>query len=183
MDEKIFKGGVESGGLTTTNEIKFLICHIIHNVDMPLSFMDLNHILQSCAVVNYFEYSDALNKLIKLNHIVVDNDDKLLLTEIGHSAAVVFERNLPKSIREKTIKEAIKYTERKKAEKTNFVKIKKLDEGYSITITISDLGSDLMSLTLFMPTEHYCEFIKENFYKSPTSAYLKILQAFSDEKK
>ncbi len=181
VDNGIFTQGIDPGGLTQEYEVKFLICYIMYTINKPLTFDDINYVLQSTAVVNYFEYSQAFNKLIELGQIEVLEKDNFILSQSGRDVATTFDHDLPKAIKDKTILATKDYLERKEHEKNNKVSIDKVDDGYKIELSINDLGSDLMTLSLFMPNKDYCNIIKENFYKSPTTVYLKILEALTNE--
>lgn len=53
----------------------------------------------------------------------------------------------------------------------NKVRVKKVGDGYEITLTITDIGSDLMSLTLFLPSEKECEQVRRRFLNDPALLY------------
>ena len=58
-----------------------------------------------------------------------------------------------------------------KRQQENKVRVKKVGDGYEITLTITDIGSDLMSLTLFLPTEKECEQVRRRFLNDPALLY------------
>ena len=51
------------------------------------------------------------------------------------------------------------------------VEIAKKEDGFVVTLTIPDLGSDLLSLSIFMPTEKECEAIRKRFLNDPMLVY------------
>lgn len=63
MRQDAFTGGVDPGGLWNQNDIRILLCYILHSVGSPLSGEELSQILQRKALANYFEAQDALAAL------------------------------------------------------------------------------------------------------------------------
>ena len=49
--------------------------------------------------------------------------------------------------------------------------IRQVEDGWQITLTITDIGSDLMSVTIFMPTQDACEKIRRRFLNDPMLTY------------
>ena len=49
--------------------------------------------------------------------------------------------------------------------------IRQAADGWLITLTIPDIGSDLLSLTIFMPTQQECEAIRRRFLNDPMLTY------------
>ena len=57
-----FSQGVKPGGLRSRNEIKILICYIICKIDSGITKEQLNEILSSEGLANYFEVNQALSE-------------------------------------------------------------------------------------------------------------------------
>ena len=45
------------------------------------------------------------------------------------------------------------------------------EDGWQISLTIPDIGSDLLSLSIFMPTRRECEAIRRRFLNDPMLVY------------
>ena len=56
-------------------------------------------------------------------------------------------------------------------QRENQVEIKEVEDGWKVTLTITDIGSDLLSLTIFMPTRKECEAIRRRFLNDPMLTY------------
>lgn len=106
MDNSTFVAGVEPGGFTHDYEIKILICYLLYTLEQPLSFNQMSEILENEGVVNYFEFSDAVSKLIHSNHIFVfkteNDEDFYTVTELGAQMAITFQKNIAYTIRVRT---------------------------------------------------------------------------------
>ena len=83
--------------------------------------------------------------------------------------------DVPAAIRETTLKAAQDYYLRQRIERDNEVRVEQVSDGYNITLRITDIGSDLMSLTLFVPKESDCDQIREHFYNDPAFLYRGII--------
>ena len=179
MQNNAFTAGIEPGGLTNDYEIKILVCYILEKIKRHMSFSDINYILQSEGLANYFEYAEAISELLSSGHIVDvsqgEGEQRFRLTDLGSKTARTFEKNIPLSVREKSMRAAEEYYLRQRIEKENQVKIEKVSDGYRLSLCISDIGSDLLNLSLFVPTENECEQIKKRFLCDPTIFYRGII--------
>ena len=179
MSEHAFTGDVKPGGLTESFEIKILICYLLHHIHRPMSFAEINEIMRTEGIANYFEYSQAISKLLASGHIVAQNiengAEQFTVSDLGVKTAVSFEKDVPAAIRQRTLKAAQDYYLRKQIEQDNTVLVQKVPDGYSITMSITDMGSDLMSLSLFVPGEKDCNAMRERFYADPALIYRGVI--------
>lgn len=183
--EETFTAGIRPGGLTGGREIRILICHILSELDEPMGFDELTEAILSDGTANYFEFADALSELRETGCIVTFRTDsginEYALTEKGKAAAKTLEGDLPLSIREKSVKNAKDIIQRRRIEKENLVTITKTEDGYMIHIRVTDIGTDLMDLSLFMPTREQALAVKEKFLSNPADAYLGVLKTLAGE--
>ena len=89
--------------------------------------------------------------------------------------------DLPLSVQEKSAENARNIIQRRRIEKENLVSISKTEDGYMIHVRVTDIGTDLMELSLFMPTMEQALAAKEKFLSNPTGAYAKVLAALAGE--
>lgn len=183
--EETFTAGIRPGGLTGGREIRILICHILAELDEPMGFDELTEAILSDGTANYFEFADALSELKETSCIVTFKTDsginEYTLTEKGKAAAKTLEGDLPLSIREKSVKNARDIIQRRRIEKENLVTITKTEDGYMIHIRVTDIGTDLMDLSLFMPTREQALAVKEKFLSDPAGAYMGVLSSLAGE--
>lgn len=131
--------GVEPGGLRNKDEIKVLICYLLKTVDSSITREQIGDIMQDQGIANYFEAMDAISDLLSNGSITSDfRDDKeyLSVTDIGRNAALALERDLPRTVREKAVKSAIKFLTLERNERENDVKIEAVDDGYTISLSL-----------------------------------------------
>ena len=69
------------------------------------------------------------------------------------------------------------------AKEANKVEIRQVEDGWQITLTITDIGSDLMSVTIFMPTRDACERIRHRFLNDPMLTYKGVFALLTGDTK
>ena len=179
-----FLGGVEPGGLTDRFEVKILVCYLLDQVNLPLSAQMISDILLNRGLVNYFELSAALTELLQNGYLVPihleGKPQQYNLSAKGKQMLETLGRNIPLSVREKAVDSATELLLRKRREEQNKVTIAQVEDGYTITLQMLDIGSELMSLKLFVPDKEQAEQIKERFFKDPARVYKGILELLTD---
>lgn len=175
MEYNAFVGGIAPGGLTNDFEVKILICYLLSKLNQPVSFSLLNEVFGKTSVVNYFEYTEALSELKTTGQISKEptdsNEEVYVLTELGRAAAEEFGKTLPRSVRDKTLETARSILDAARRDAENCVQISEVQDGYQLTLTVKDIGTDLMNLTLFLPTLEECERVKQSFLEDPFTLY------------
>ncbi len=186
MDKSAFVAGVEPGGFTHDYEIKILICYLLYNLEHPLSAAQMSELLENEGIVNYFEFSDAISKLLHSKHISVfkteNHEDFYTVTELGAQTAVTFQKTLPYTVRKKTMEAAQSILEKKKTESENVVSITNVPDGCVVRLTIKDIGSDLFDLKLFTPNQKQAELVKKRFLEDPLTLYKCCIDILTNEK-
>ena len=188
-----FVGGIQPGGLTNDFEVKILICFLLDSLkknspgaalsdgEQPgLSFDELNEIFQETGLVNYFEFAESMSELEKTEHIrrqMTPDGGK----EVGSITAQTFQKNLPLTVREKTLETARHLTEVQKCMDEVDVNYHPVSDGYILQLTIRDIGSDLLNLNVFLPTEEECILVKEHIQNDPAEVYSRILTALIEK--
>lgn len=194
-----FVGGIQPGGLTNDFEVKILICFLLDSLkknspgaalsdgEQPgLSFDELNEIFQETGLVNYFEFAESMSELEKTEHIrrqmTPDGEKEIfVITEVGSITAQIFQKTLPLTVREKTLETARHLTEVQKCMDEVDVNYHPVSDGYILQLTIRDIGSDLMNLNVFLPTEEECILVKEHIQNDPAEVYSRILTALIEK--
>lgn len=179
MNTDVFTQGTAPGALTNEYEIKILICYLLKNVTAPLSAYQMNEIFQEYSIVNYFEFASALADLRESGHIVAsageEGTEVFTITELGTRTADTLESSLPRAVRDKAVCGALALLAKERLNRENTVDIDRTEDGYLVTCTVSDVGSDLMQLKLFVPDELQAQAVKREFSKRPQSVYARIL--------
>lgn len=173
-----FNEGVEPGGLLNKDDIKVLICYLLKTVDMPISREQIGNIMQDRCIANYFEAMDALSDLLSNGNVKSDFNDEteyFRITDLGRDAVALLEKELPKTVREKAVKSALRFITLEKNERDNEVKIEPCSGGYTISFTMKDGDTVFMELSMFVPDSAQAQKLKENFIEDPVHVYSTIL--------
>ena len=121
QDENIMKmaemADVEIKDVPTLN---ILLCYLLNKIDKPVETEQLYDITIGTGVVNFFDYQDSIDYLIKNSLISVSKDNSgtefYSLEEKGRECARRLKGYAPKSYRDKLVLAALKYFAKIKAE-------------------------------------------------------------------
>ncbi len=186
--EDIFTKGNKPGGINSSGELRMVICYILNELEKSsseITFDKLNYALQSDGLVNYFEFAQGLSRLHSSGHIEYissrDNEQVLKLTDLGVKTAVTFASDIPVTIRERSLNAVQSCLLKSRIQVENKVLIEEVEDGYTVTLTIPDVGTDLMKLTLFAPTLDVCNLMKDRFLDDPAVSYSLLLELLTGE--
>lgn len=184
MDET-FTAGIEPGGLTEGREIRILICHILSTSAEPLGFSEMTEAVLGNGAANYFEFANALGELCDSGCVGFVKSEagikEYSVTEKGKAVDLTLSGDLPLSVREKAENSVVNILKRRRLAKENLVSVKKTGDGFLVYMRITDIGTDLMELSLFMPTEEQALFVKRKFLEDPAGTYTGVLSALAGE--
>ncbi|NCC88030.1 MAG: DUF4364 family protein [Clostridia bacterium] len=175
-----FNEGVEPGGLRNRNEIKILVCYVLKTLESTITKQQINEVMQSQGLANYFEVNQAISELLSQGSIdcdYVEDKENLTVTEMGRRVAFELERDLPRTVREKAIKSAIKILTIAKNEQENKIEITPLENGCHITFIMEDKQDVMMKLTIYVADRAQAELVRKNFLEDPTRVYSNILSS------
>lgn len=175
----VFRAGVEPGGLTMDYEIKMLICYMLAALDRPLPAQGLAEVLTTEGIANYFETVNAVSALLKSGHLAEQTDEtgekSYVITPVGRSAAGTFEKDLPSTVRHRALEGAQNYLLCLRRRAQNQAKITRVADGYQLALSISDVGSNLLDLTILLPSQESCQQAQERFFNDPVTFYRGVL--------
>lgn len=174
--------GIEDGGLRSKNAIATITCYILANTNDKITSKHIVDTLVEGKIANYFEACDAISKMIKKGNFTEDKDGTLHITSDCRRFVDLVEKDLPISIREKSIEMCRKIVIKDIYKKENKVEIEEKNNRYIITMHVSDKNADFMTLSLTVPTKTQAIIIKEKFQNNPGFVYESLIGAiFSDE--
>ena len=168
----VFSAGVQPGGLNTSQEIKILLCYMLHTVNCPMARDEVTDIIVGGGMANYFDTEDAIEELLRLQHLITDDARNLATTVTGSEIASSLSMRIPYTLRERSVAAALQLLKRKKVEQDNKVDIRRLDDGgCEVTCTILDQQKPLLAVSLRVADEHQAAQIKEHFLADPSFLY------------
>lgn len=165
-----FSQGVEPGGLRSKTQIKVLVNYVVANIKEPVSVSIIIEALQLHGLANYFEVTQAIDDLIE-NGNLSENEGMLFITPKGVISIGELSEELPNSVKETALSDAMKLVLLEKRESENTVDIKKTENGYYVTFRIMHKNISLMELTVYAADFEQAEQLKINFLKDPAHVY------------
>lgn len=172
-----FTYGIEDGGLRSQSEINMIICYVLTNAGTKLSKKVVCETMTEGGIANYFETTSAVSKLIKNGIILEDENGYLIATKECQKATEIVEKDLPLSIREKSIKLSTKLAVSELYRKENKAEISEENGSYSVTLHVTDKDKDYMVLKLNVPTITQAETVKEKFLDDPVKIYDNLISS------
>lgn len=170
-----FTAGMKMGGLRSVASIQFLVCYIIASINGKVTAQNIIEAVDEGMLANHFEISDAISKLIKIGTVTEAEDGALALTTNDKELLDIVEMDLPLTVRETAIKLCQKIIAKETYKRENKVELKEVENGYEITLHISDGEIDFFTLTLFSATREQAELIKDKFITNPVKVYENLI--------
>ncbi len=175
-----FMGGVQDGGLRSVLEIHMLICYLVANVGSRMTAEVISETVVEGEIANYFETASALQSLIDRGLILKDDKGYLTATDKCKEYIDLVERELPRTIRERGLALAKKLAVRRKFEKENGAEITEKDGNFFVTLHLkSEVGFDVMTLTLLASSSDEAQDIKDKFFDDPITVYNAVARMLS----
>lgn len=172
-----FMANVKDGGLRSVSSIYMLVCYIVANMNKRVSAATIIEAVNDAMIANYFEISDAVNKLIKAGTINEGDDKMLYMDEQDVKEIALIEKDLPLTIRQRSIKACQKVIARESYKRENKIICEQVDGGYKVHLKVSDNTTDFMNLELFAVTDTQAELIKDKFISDPAAVYETLIDA------
>ena len=172
-----FMANVKDGGLRSVSSIYMLVCYIVANMNNRVSAATIIEAVDGAMIANYFEISDAVAKLLKAGTIMENDDEMLYMDEQDIEEIALIEKELPLTIRQRSIKACQKVIARETYQRDNKVISEKVDGGYKVHLKVSDNTTDFMNLELFAVNESQAELIKDKFISDPAAVNETLIDA------
>lgn len=169
-----FSDGVEPGGLRNRTQIKILITYVVSKLSTPIKDSMMIEALQLHGLANYFEISQAIDELLD-NGNLSTADGLLYVTPKGALSVNELSQELPKSVKETALADAMNLQLLEKREGENTVEVRKAENGYYVTFKVIHKEETLMDLTVYAADIEQAEEIKHNFLKRPSHVYSTVI--------
>ncbi len=173
--------GIEPGGLRSKSDINTIICYMVTKSNVKLTQKEVCEVLVSGAIANYFEVMDAFSRIFRDRIITEDTDGYLVPSVQCETLLEMVEKDLPLSIREKSIEMAARIAAKEIYSKENRVEIEKAGYGFDVTMHVTDNENDFMVLRLKVPSIEEAEIIKDKFQTNPVKIYENLINSLFSE--
>lgn len=181
MIQDAFGAGVEPGGLHSSREIKLLIGYMLAMVNEPMSRASILTVLCGNGMANFFDTCAAIESLLELHNLQEDEEKRLTVTPVGRHVVATLQDSLPYTLRERSVAAAKKLLSRLLNERENHVTIVNDDHGCTVTCTVGNTETPLLSLTLLVGDEEQAERIRERFLNDPLSVYRDVIDTLTHD--
>ena len=172
-----FTAGVRPGGLTSSTEIRLLLCYLVKNAG-PITRQEIENALMEEALVNYFEIGSCLDDITK-QELVTLTGDSYTITDKGRKVAQELAYDLPRTVRESAIRAVMQIRSWRHRAASNRAVVQEKDGQFSVVCSIADMGSDVFRMELAMPDKLTAEMIKNNFIAHGSDIFPKLLNALT----
>lgn len=206
MNNSVVRSGVALGGPDYDFEIKLLICWMLAKVGKPMTVENMMEALVSEQFVNYFEFTGAVADLIVEGQLSEIEKDELFrglkpldsyfapsapyaarrtgyytVSPASRENALLLEPTLPLALREKVYAAATGVLAKAARECGNRAEIRRDADGWRVEITVNDVGAELLSVSMYVPSHELAEFIRDNFLKDPSLLYKGVIALLSGD--
>ena len=172
----------EPGFIQDKLEIKFLILYILARVIEPVPFDTVLDLTMCDDGVQYFDFSECLQYLVKTEHLTVSPDGLYALTEKGQRNSKICESSLPYSVRlrcDRNVEECNRRLRRKRQVRATCEK--RPNGTYTVRLALDDDMGNLMDLKLMAVQKDMGDLITERFRRSPERLYNEIMNLLLSE--
>ena len=171
--------------LKDKNDIKIFILYLLRQIAHPLQYSDINDIVVQDEYVNYFDFVDCFADLLETRNIEeIKENDRILykITEQGAMVADSLESSILQTIRDKSLKDAMKLLSFKEKNIDLKCSGEQRDDGkYDFNCKVIASGEEILNVNLILSDITQFEKMKENFYDKPEIIYKGILALLSGD--
>lgn len=177
--------------LTNKNDIKIFILYLLQNIHYPLDFPTINDIVVQNEYVNYFDFAECFAEILDMGHIIEESvedettgEKKTLyrISELGSAVVSQLQSGLLRSIRETSLKSAMRLLSFKKRGAEVHCNAKELDDGkFAIECIVKEMDKEILHINLVDDSAARIERMKENFEDRPDVIYKGIMALLAGE--
>lgn len=176
---------IEKGGLHSIGDVKALILYILKYAEKPLNRENLTEIVLDDGLVEYFDFTQALQKLLEDGLVDIaapDEQNSYVLTEPGRQTEALYEANLPFNVRKKNLAAMMRVLAQIKRESNTHTEIAPVDGGFLVTCSLTEEDRLLLQYSVLVPDELQAHMIADQFIKQPTEKYQGIMSLLIDQR-
>ena len=171
------------GFIKSPLDIMELILYILARVDGPIDLGQLTDLALCDEGVDYFQFSEALDRLESTGHVLRQEDGNLVITEKGRYNGSLTEGELPYSVRvrcDRNIAEVNRLLQRRRLVRTN-LSPRSDGSGYTAEMILDDESGNVMRLEMLAPDRTQAELLCQHFSSRPERLYNLLLASLLEE--
>ncbi len=169
----------QTGFVLDALDLKLLILSLLRRIPSEIETDRLFHLIQQIGVVNYFDFTVALDELQKSGQIAAE-DSYCAITERGRSNAETVESSLPFSVRQYASSAASSETD-EMSRRGCIRAAHTVTEGTCmVELSLSDGVSEILSLRLLCADEKQARKLEKTFRRHAEETYQQIIALLSE---
>ena len=156
-------------------EIKFLILYIAARVIEPVPFDTVLDLTMCDDAIDYFDFSECLNDLVKTGHLTLSEDGLYAITDKGIRNSQICESSLPLSVRQRSDRNIAAYNKAalRRAQVQSHV-TERPNGTYTVTLALRDDVDQLMELQLMVADRPTADALAQRFQREPERLYAQL---------
>ena len=156
-------------------EIKFLILYITARVIEPIPFEVVLDLTLCDDAIDYFDFSECLNDLVKTGHLTLSEEGLYAITEKGLKNSQICESSLPLSVRQRSDRNIAAYNKAalRRAQVQSHV-TERPNGTYTVTLALRDDVDQLMELQLMVADRPTADALAQRFQREPERLYAQL---------
>ena len=163
-------------------EIKFLILYIAARVIEPIPFDTVLDLTMCDDAIDYFDFSECLNDLVKTEHLTLSPEGLYAITDKGLRNSQICESSLPYSVRLRCDKNIAVWNRKLRRKSQVRASTEKRANGtYTVRLSLDDDMGSVMDLKLVVIREDMAKVLSERFRKDPEKLYSKIMDLLLED--
>ncbi len=163
-------------------EIKFLILYIAARVIEPIPFDTVLDLTMCDDAIDYFDFSECLNDLVKTGHLTLDENGLYAITDKGLRNSQICESSLPYSVRLRCDKNLTIWNRKLRRKSQVKASSEKRPNGtYTVRLSLDDDMGSVMDLKLMVVRQDMAKVLEDRFRKSPERIYSQIMNILLDD--
>lgn len=167
------------GFIRTKEEIKFLILYATGYLPFPV---DLESIVDLCTWCDdgfgFFELKEAFDEMLATGHMTEPEPGLYAITDKGRETMVLFERNLPYTVRESAQQSALRVVQKLRRDAAIATGVEVLAEN-DLVVTME--MQDVFSLRMHVVSRGQASLLERNFRASAEQIYQVLLRAVTED--
>lgn len=166
-------------GLKTTTDLKVFLLFLLDNIRYPVEQNTVMSIIEENTDDISLDYEQCLRELSDTGHLLfdeIDGEKFYMISDKGREIATELYDSLDKTLRERSLKSAIKHVSLSKSGASIKAYIEVMEnKRYRVTMEAYDSFGELMRTSLAVNSLEEAEQIKRNFESKPDGVYRGVL--------
>lgn len=156
-------------------DVKLLVLYIMSRVAAPIDFATLTDLALCDDGVDYFLFAQAVEELVKSEHLVKDDGGLYAITEKGRTNSDIMESSLPSVVRGRCNRALTRLNDQLRRNEQITAQVVEEAGHCQVELGLADSTGSLLHLVLTVPSRAQGEAIATRFRDRPEESFHAIL--------